>query len=55
MSIQRKCKVCGKLEPIRINFGDNVIAEIEFHSEQGCLNIPDSPFDEINCKESKDD
>lgn len=33
MSVERKCKACGELENIRLNFGDNVEAEIAFHNE----------------------
>ena len=34
MSLERQCKVCGGLEPIRLNFGDNIEAEREFHSRE---------------------
>ena len=34
MSLERRCKACGELEPIRINFGDDWEAEMAFHKEE---------------------
>ena len=33
MSVERTCK-CGEPEPIRFNFGDDIEAEQEFHSQE---------------------
>ena len=33
MSVNRVCK-CGKPEDIRFNFGDDIAAEREFHSQE---------------------
>ncbi len=31
MSMERRCKLCGELEKIRFNFGDDREAERKFH------------------------
>ena len=32
MSMERRCRICGKKEDIRINFGDEHAAEKAFHA-----------------------
>lgn len=34
--MERKCKKCGTIEGIRLNFGNNDEAEKEFHSQDWC-------------------
>ena len=34
MSAERKCEFCSNTEGIRVNFGNNIEAEKNFHAEE---------------------